>query len=332
MRVSWNAGIAVWLLAGITAGNAQAPATPTQANPPPATAAEAPQRTYGISLLGAPSLPPDFKFFPYVNPDAPKGGEVALSDVGTFDSFNPFIVRGTAASDVFRVWDTLMMPKSARPRPSTASSQGDRAAGRPHGRRLRTAARGEVQRRHAGHRRGRGLDLRDLREKGRPFYRQYYADVASVTVEGPRRVVFHFKSNSTASCRSILGQMAVLPKHWWAGRDFDKPLTDPPLGSGAYRVGHFEFGRTLSLDRVPDVWSKDLPVMQGLVNFNTRRTEYFRDATVALEAFKAGQIDFRMENVAKEWATAYDFPAVQKGLVKKELLPHQCRPACRASA
>jgi microcin C transport system substrate-binding protein len=135
-------------------------------------------------------------------------------------------------------------------------------------------------------------------------------------------VVFHFKSALNRELPLILGQMAVLPKHWWAGRDFDKPLTDPPLGSGAYRVGHFEFGRSLALDRVPDVWSRDLPPMRGLANFDKRRTEYFRDGTVALEAFKAGQIDFREENVAKEWATAYDFPAVQNGLVKKELLKH----------
>ena len=109
-----------------------------------------------------------------------------------------------------------------------------------------------------------------LREKGRPFYRQYYADVASVTVEGPRRVVFHFKSDTNRELPLILGQMPVLPKHWWAGRDFDKPLTDPPLGSGPYRIGHFEFGRTLSLERVPDVWSKDLPV--------DARAEQFRHA------------------------------------------------------
>jgi microcin C transport system substrate-binding protein len=161
-----------------------------------------------------------------------------------------------------------------------------------------------------------------LRDKGRPFYQQYYADVASVSVDGPLRVVFHFKTSTNRELPLILGQMPVLPKHWWAGRDFDKPLTDPPLGSGPYRVGHYEFGRTLTMERVPDVWSKDLPVMRGLNNFDRRRTEYFRDGTVALEAFKAGQVDFRQENVAKEWATAYDFPAVQKGLVIKQLFPH----------
>jgi microcin C transport system substrate-binding protein len=246
-----------------------------------------------------------------------------VSNVGTFDSFNPFIVRGTAASDVFRVWDTLMMPNIDEAETEygllanvielPADHMGVAFELRP----------------EAKFNDGTPVTAEDvawtfetLLEKGRPFYRQYYGDVASVSVEGPRRVVFHFKSNLNRELPLILGQMAVLPKHWWVGREFDKPLTDPPLGSGAYRVGRFEFGRTLSMDRVPDVWSKDLPVMRGLFNFNTRRSEYFRDATVEREAFKAGQIDFRIESVAKEWATAYDFPAVQNGLVKKELLPH----------
>jgi microcin C transport system substrate-binding protein len=325
MRVRWGFGLAVWLFAGTWAASAQTPSTQNTPAPAaaPASAAEAPLRTYGVSLLGVPSLPPDFKFFPFVNPDAPKGGDISLSAVGTFDSFNPFIVRGTPASDVFRVWDTLTKANAdeaeteygllAQVIELPADRMGVAFELRP----------------EAKFNDGSPVTAEDvawtfetLREKGRPFYRQYYADVTSVTVEGPHRVVFHFKSALNRELPLILGQMAVLPKHWWVGRDFDKPLTDPPLGSGPYRVGHFEFGRSLSLDRVPDVWSKDLPVMRGLANFNTRRTEYFRDGTVALEAFKAGQIDFREENIAKEWATAYDFPAVQKGLVKKELLRH----------
>jgi microcin C transport system substrate-binding protein len=317
MRINWSLVWVVWLFVGTATASAQLPGAQTQA-------AGTSVSTYGISLMGAPSLPPDFKFFPFVDPNAPKGGEVALSAIGTFDSFNPFIVRGTPASDVSRVWDTLMKANT-----DEAETEYGLLA--------------EVVELPADHM-GVAFELRPeakfhdgtpvtaedvawtfetLREKGRPFYRQYYADVASVTVEGPRRVVFHFKSNTNRELPLILGQMAVLPKHWWAGRDFDKPLTDPPLGSGAYRVGNFEFGRSLSMERVPDVWSKDLPVMRGQADFDTRRTEYFRDATVALEAFKAGQIDFREENVSKDWATAYDFPAVQKGLVKKELLPHR---------
>jgi microcin C transport system substrate-binding protein len=323
MRVSWRAGMAVWLLAGVVTGHAQTPTTAGQDAPATAGAAEAPSRTYGVSLMGAPSLPADFKYFPYVNPDAPKGGEVAVSNVGTFDSFNPFIVRGTAAVDSFRVWDTLLMPNADEAQTAygllanvievPADKMGVAFELRP----------------EAKFNDGTPVTAEDvawtfetLREKGRPFYRQYYGDIASVTVEGPRRVVFHFKSALNRELPLILGEMAVMPKHWWAGREFDKPLTDPPLGSGPYRVGHFEFGRSLTMERVPDVWSKDLPVMRGLFNVDRRRSEYFRDATVEREAFKAGQIDFRIENVAKEWATAYDFPAVQNGLVKKELLPH----------
>ena len=320
MRANWLFGMALGLLAGTiagpAAGHAQTPGGPT----PPA---DGPVRTNGISLLGQPSLPPDFKYFPFVNPDAPKGGEVALSAIGTFDSFNPFIVRGSSSGDVWRTWDTLTMANAdeaeteygllAKMIELPADRMGVAFELRP----------------EAKFHDGTPVTAEDvawtfntLREKGRPFFRQYYADVASVTVESPSRVVFRFKSATNRELPLILGQMPVMPKHWWEGRDFDKPLTDPPLGSGPYRVGKFEFGRTLAMERVPDSWQKDLPVMKGLNNFDIRRTEYFRDGTVALEAFKAGQVDFREENVAKEWATAYDFPAVQKGWVKKELFHH----------
>ncbi|WP_428491790.1 extracellular solute-binding protein [Rhodopila sp.] len=344
MRLRWGLAVAAWLAAAGAATNAQTAAAqtpvaqtpaaqaPTASTPAgaeqPAAAKPAPAgqplRTYGLSLMGKLGLPPDFKSFDYVNPDAPKGGEVALSSVGTFDSFNPFIIRGTAPGDIARVWDSLT--KSDADQAETEYGLLAKVIEVPSDRmgvafELRPEAKFND---------GTPVTAEDvawtfetLREKGRPFFRQYYADVASVTVEGPRRVVFHFKSDNNRELPLILGQMPVLPKHWWAGRDFEKPLTDPPLGSGPYRVGHFEFGRTISMDRVPDVWSKDLPVMRGLNNFDRRRTEYFRDGTVALEAFKAGQIDFREENVAKDWATAYDFPAVQQGLVKKELLPHK---------
>ena len=150
------------------------------------------------------------------------------------------------------------------------------------------------------------------------FIRAYYGDVTDVVAESPTRVVFHFKSTENRELPLILGEMPVLPEHWWKGRDFTKPLTDPPLGSGPYVVGKFELGRSITMDRVADYWAANLPTGRGVDNFDHITTEYFRDATVAMEAFKAGQIDYRAENVAKNWATAYDFPAMQKGLVKKE--------------
>jgi microcin C transport system substrate-binding protein len=292
---------------------------------PAASGAEepGPTRTFAMSMLGKPALPADFPHFPYVNPKAPKGGDVALSSIGTFDSFNQFIVQGTAAADLNRVYDTLLV---------TSSNE----AGTAYGHLAKTI---EV----AGDRSWVAFELRPeahfndgkpvtaedvawtfntLRESGRPFYRQYYADVKDVVAETPTRVVFHFTTNGNRELPMILGEMPVLPKHWWNGRDFSKPLTDPPLGSGPYSIGQFEFGRTVTYKRVPNWWAEAMPTGIGRFNFDTMRTEYFRDATVALEAFKAGSIDFRQENISKQWATAYDFPAVQQGLVKKEEIRH----------
>jgi microcin C transport system substrate-binding protein len=283
----------------------------------------APQRLHAMSLLGKPSLPPDFPYFPYVDPKAPKGGDVALSSVGTFDSFNQFIVQGTAAADLGRIYDTLLV--SSADEASTAYGHLAKTIELPADRswvafELRPEARFND---------GKPVTAEDvawtfnsLREKGRPFYKQYYADVKDVAVEGPLRVVFHFSTNGNRELPMILGEMVVLPKHWWATRDFSKPLTEPPLGSGPYRIGTFEFGRTVGYERVPNWWAADMPTGIGRFNFGSMRTEYFRDATVALEAFKAGSIDFRQENISKQWATAYDFPAVQQGLVKKEEIRH----------
>jgi microcin C transport system substrate-binding protein len=280
-------------------------------------------RTHGLSMLGTPALPPDFPYFPYVNPDAPKGGEVALSAVGTFDSFNPYIIRGTAPGDIGRLFDALLIASADEA--NTTYGHLAQAIEIPEDRmwvafELRPEARFHD---------GKPVTAVDvawtfstLREKGRPFYRQYYADVEEAAVESERRVVFRLKSSRNRELPLILGEMAVLPKHWWEGRDFTRPLGEPPLGSGPYRIERFEFGRTIAYRRAPDWWAREMPTGKGLNNFDVLRTEYFRDATVALEAFKAGQIDFRQENIAKQWATAYSFPAVQKGLVRKEELRH----------
>jgi microcin C transport system substrate-binding protein len=282
-----------------------------------------PTRSHAVSLLAQPALPSDFPYFPYVNPDAPKGGEVALSAVGSFDSFHPFIVRGTPAGDIIRVYDPLLVASADEA--STAYGHLAKTIEiAPDGMWVAFELRPEA-RFHDG----KPVTAEDvawtfdqLRKEGRPFYRQYYADVTDVAAESAARVVFHLKSNRNRELPLILGEMLVLPKHWWEGRDFSRPLTDPPLGSGAYRVDHVDFGRTVGYRRVTDWWAANLPTGRGRFNFDVMRTEYFRDPTVALEAFKAGQIDFRQENVAKQWATAYDFPAVGRGLVKKEQIRH----------
>jgi microcin C transport system substrate-binding protein len=286
--------------------------------------AQAPNRSHALSLIGPAALPAGFAHFPYANPNAPKGGEVALGAVGTFDSFSPHIVRGSAAGATMAIYDTL-----------TRGSADEAQVAYGHiAHTIETAADGlsvsfEL-RPEARFHDGTPLTAEDvawtfntLVAHGRPHYRQYWADVAAVEVESPHRITFRFKHAQNRELPSILGQLEVLPKHWWATRDFTRPLTEPPLGSGPYRIGRFEFGRTIELTRVPDYWAADLGTAKGLSNFDRRRTEYFRDPTVAFEAFKAGQIDFRQENIALSWATAYDFPAVRRGLVKKEEFRHR---------
>ena len=297
-------------------------------------------RSNAIAILAKPALPPDFPYFPYVNPNAPKGGEVTLSSVGTYDSFNPFILRGTSTRGMVSPW--VILPGGSGSGSSVGhvweslltSSADEISTGYGHlaatielpadkmwvGFELRPEAKfsdgtpvtaDDV-----------AWTFRTLLEQGRPSFRIQMADVKDVAVEGPRRVVFHFKSNENRELPLILGGLPVLPKHFFDGRDFSKPLTDPPIGSGPYRIDSFELGRSVTYARRPDWWAVNQPTGKGTNNFDRVHIEYFRDATVAMEAFKAGQIDLRSENISKNWATAYDFPAVDRGLVIKRDFKH----------
>jgi microcin C transport system substrate-binding protein len=296
------------------------PAAPRAAVPPPGETI----RTHALSLLDAPSLPRDFSHFPWVDPDAPKGGEIALTAIGSFDSFNPFILRGTAAVGIALIYDPLIASNLDEPSTEyghlahTIEIAGDRLSVAFE---LREEARWHD---------GRPVTAEDvvwtfdtLRSQGRPFYRAYWADVAEAVAEGPRRVVFRFRTNENRELAQILGQIRVLPRHWWEGRDFTRPITEPPLGSGPYRIGRFEQNRTVVYERVADYWARNLGTRRGLYNFDRYRYEYFRDTSVAFEAFRAGQIDWRTENIARDWATGYDFPARRRGLVRLESIPHQ---------
>ena len=320
--------LASGLVLASTAARAQAPAAAPQAAPPqPGAPAEAPaevRRTHALSLLGEPGLPADFPHWPWVNPAAPKGGELALAAIGSFDSLNPFILRGTPAAALPRLYDTLLA--ASRDEASTEYAHLAAAIELPADKRGITFVLHEAARWHDGKpvtAEDAAWTFNTLREKGRPFYRAYWADVTEVVAEGPKRLTFRFKDDQNRELGLILGQMPVLPKHWWDGRDFAQPSLDVPLGSGAYKVERFEPGRSITYRRVADYWGRDLPTMKGTANFDTLRYEYFRDTTVALEAFKAGQVEFRQENVAKDWATAYDFPAFRRGLVKREEIRHE---------
>lgn len=311
---------ALGLAPGLSTTGALRAATPAGGSGAPGQAI----RTHALSLLGEPALPADFPHFPWVNPDAPKGGEIALTALGAFDSFNQFILRGTAAVGLGLLYDTLL--KESQDEASTEYPYLAQWIDLPADRlgvsfELNPAARWHD---------GRPVTAADvvwtfntLREHGRPFYRAYWGDVTEVVAESERRVTFRFRNNENRELALILGQMPVLPAHWWRGRDFSRPLLDPPLGSGAYRIERFEAGRSVVFRRVENWWARDLPTQKGMQNFDVMRYEYFRDTTVAFEAFKAGQIDFRTENIARDWATGYDFPAVRRGLVKRDELRHE---------
>lgn len=290
----------------------------------PAMAQQGPIRTHALSLLGDPALPADFPHWPWVNPDAPKGGEVTLTALGSFDSLNPFILRGTAAVGLTNIYDQLLATSSDEA--STEYAHLAEVVEIPADRmgvsfELRANARWHD---------GRPITAEDvvwtfdtLRSQGRPFFRAYWGDVTEAVAETPRRVTFRFRTNENRELALILGQIYVLPKHFWEGRDFARPMQDIPLGSGAYRVESFDSGRSINYRRVPDAWSVGLNTTRGTQNFDVLRYEYFRDATVAFEAFKAGQIHFRTENIARNWATGYDFPAARRGLVKRDEIRHQ---------
>ena len=284
----------------------------------------APVRTHALSLLGEPALPRDFPHWPWVNPAAPKGGEVAMTALGSFDSFNAQILRGTPAVGLTNLYDTLLQESADES--SAEYAHLAEAIELPADRMGVTFELNAAARWHDG----RAISAEDvawtfdtLREKGRPIYRAYYGDVAEVRADGPRRVTFRFSNNENRELALILGQLPVLPKHFWEGRDFARPSLDIPLGSGPYRIERFEAGRGVTYRRVADYWGRDLNTRRGTQNFDAIRYEYFRDATVAFEAFKAGQIDFRTENVARNWATGYDFPAVRRDLVKRDTLRHE---------
>ncbi len=280
--------------------------------------------THGLSIHGDLKYPRGFTHFDYADPRAPKGGGVTLSAPGTFDNLNPFILKGVPASGVANTFDTLTV--NSFDEPSSEYGLVAETIETPPDRSwvaftLRPAARFHD---------GRPITVEDviwtfetLRTKGHPQYRSYYAAVASVEKTGPRTVRFTFKEGENRELPVIVGQLPVLSKASWAGRDFTKTTLEAPLGSGPYRVESFEPGRSITYRRVPDYWAAALPVNAGRYNFDTIRYDYYRDDTVALEAFKGGAYDLRRESSSKNWARGYDIPAVRDGRIRKEEIPNE---------
>lgn len=286
--------------------------------------AEEPQWVHAVAMHGTPKYGPDFPHFDYVNPNAPKGGTVTLGAIGGYDSLNPFIPKGEAASGIGSIYDTLTVSSADEPFTRYGLLAG--AMRLPGDRswiefRLRPEARWHD---------GRPVTAADVKwtfdtlvEKGQPLYRFYYANVDRVSVLDDRTVRFDFKPGENRELPLIISEISVLPKHYWQDREFGKTTLEPPLGSGPYRIKSLEPNRNVVFERVPDYWGKGLPVNVGQDNFGTIRHEYFRDATVAVEAFKAGAFDYRAENGSVTWATSYNIPEVEKGLIRKVEIPHK---------
>jgi len=278
---------------------------------------------HGIAMHGTPRHPPGFAHFPYVEPDAPKGGRLVLGALGTFDSLSPFIIKGVSPPLLREyVYESLLARSSDEPFTlygliaETVEVPEDRSSITFH---LRPQARfadgapvtpEDVLFSHAL-----------LKEKGWPYHRSHYGKVARAERTGEHSVRFTFDAPGDREIPLIIGLMPILPRHKVDPAAFERTTLEPPLGSGPYAVARVDAGRSLTFRRNPDWWARDLPVARGRFNFDEVRIEFFRDAASLFEAFKAGEVDLRPEDDAGRWLEGYDFPAARDGRVLKRELP-----------
>jgi microcin C transport system substrate-binding protein len=329
LRAGTLAAVSPWF------GQAPFPATLARAQ------GSAPRWRHGLSQFGELKYPAGFKHFDYVNPQAPKGGAVRLGALGTFDNFNQVVagVKGLLAAAAGTICDTLLVPaldESGAYYGLIAEAVSHPADFASASFRLRAGAR---------YHDGKPITVEDVifsfeaYKQSNPFIGAFYRDVARAEQSGEREVTFTMASPGNQEMPVILGQLRILPKHWWEGndasgkkRDITATTLEPPLGNGAYRIKEFVPGRMVVYARVKDYWANDVNVAIGRDNLEEIRYEYFRDPTIALEAFKADHADWRIENSAKNWATAYDFPAVKEKRVVLEEFPQRDRGIMRAFA
>jgi microcin C transport system substrate-binding protein len=296
----------------------------------PALAQTGTTPAHALAMHGDLKYPADFANFEYADPSAPKGGDITLHAIGTFNSFNPYILEGDAFSTgiggAYRFYETLMVSSADEAFSEycllceTVTMPEDRSY-------VEFKLRGEARWTD-----GTPVTADDLifsyeiiKAKGHPFYQDYWKSITKATKVDDLTVRFDFDPAELQNRELplIAGQMPVFQKAWWEPREFDKPTLDIPVSSGPYKIENVEAGSSLTFVRDPNYWGKDLAVNKGKYNFDKIKVDYYLDQTVALEAFKAGEYDFRYENSSKNWGTAYDFPGVTNGLVTKEMIPNK---------
>ncbi len=322
-----SAGLSLLALAPSDRTHAQDGAAATASDGDVAPPTE-PRRRHAVSLIGTPKYPADFTHFDYVNPNAPKGGTARLGAFGSFDNTNIFTFKGQTVSGIGLIYDTLLADSLEEP--STAYGLLAEWISYPDDFSSATFKLRDNARWHDG----RPVTVEDVIfsleafKKADPFYKFYYHNITHAKKTAPRQVTFYFNVKNNRELPQIVGQLPVLPKHFWTGKNAKGELRDPsktsmeaPLGSGPYRIKRMNPGKTVVYERVRDYWAKDLPVRRGHYNFDEIRFDYYRDQQVIFEAFKGQNLDFITENNSKRWATSYNFPAVRRGEVIVRKIP-----------
>ncbi len=289
------------------------------------------QISHAIAMHGAPKYPQDFKHFEYANPEAPKGGELRLATVSTsgFDSLNPFIIKGMPASGVSYLRQSYLYDSLAVHSYDEAFTLYGLIAEKMEVPKDRSFIKFHLHP-QARFQDGHPITAEDvhytfklLTEKGHPLFANYYKDVAKVKVIDSHTIQFSFSTNENKELPLIIAEMPVLPKHYWLEQDFSKTSLDIPIGSGPYHIGSVDPGRSITYQRNRDYWAADLAVNKGRFNFDRITFDYYRDENVAMEALKSGEYDFRAENSAKNWTTAYTGPQFDKNEMIKAEIPDQ---------
>ena len=283
--------------------------------------------SHAIAMHGEPKYDQDFISVEYISKSAEKGGDIVRSTIGTYDTFNPFTLKGTSAAGIGLLYETLTVGSSDEA--FTEYGLLAKSIEWPDDRSWVTFTLRDEAKWHDGKKITSDdvvWTFNTLMEKGHPFYKYYYGDVSEVIKINENKVKFEFSTNTNKELVLIVGQLPVLPKHYWENKNFEETTLDVPIGSGPYKVKSFDAGRSITYELDMNYWGFEnniVPIKVGKDNIGSIRYDYYKDRGVEREAFKSGEIDFFSENTSKEWATGYDIDAVTEGLIKKELIPHE---------